>query len=431
MGNLKNFQLVMVVLFAFGGILGVFVFAGFIDLGGKAVNSAPTGTVILWGTVPNNVITPILDPINNASTLKIRYVYKNSNTFDQDLLEAFALNQAPDLFFVSDDNIINHLNKISITPYSSYPLVNFKNNFASAGEVFLNSQGILAFPLIIDPLMMYYNRTLLDSNNVVYPPEYWDEFPNLVKTFTKKEVNGTFIQNTFALGQYNNINNAKNIIVSMFMQNGNEITYKNNNIYRSAIKKDIEIEKSLINSLAFYLSFSDPLNSNYSWNRSLPNSLDAFSKEDLVFYFGFASELKNLLNKNPNHNFGVAPLPQIRDNNLKTTHGKVTGIAIASNSKNKNLASLALSNLISGSFTEKLSYALAIPPARKDLLAKKGLDSYTPVFYSSALSARSFIDAKDSHIVFRNMIEEVLSNGFKVEDAINNLSNRFNLLLLN
>ncbi len=419
----------MVVLFAFGGILGVFVFAGFIDLGDKAVTSTPTGTVTLWGTVPNNIVTPILDPINNTATLKIRYVYKNPNTFDQDLLEAFAINQAPDLFFVSDDNIINNLNKIAVTPYTTYPLLNFKNNFASAGEVFLNNQGVLAFPILVDPLMMYYNRTLLDSNNIVYPPEYWDQFPDLVKTFTQKDNNSSFTQSAFALGQYNNINNAKNIIVSLFMQNGNEITYKYNNLYRSAIKKDIEIDPGLANSLYFYLSFADPLNKNYSWNRALPNSLDAFSKEDLVFYFGFASELKTLLNKNPNHNFAVAPLPQNRNNNLKTTHAKVTGIAISSNSKNKSLAPLALSNLVSGSFAEKLSYALGIPPARRDLLAKKGLDTYTPVFYSSALFARSFIDTKDSHIIFRNMIEEVLSNGFKVEDAINNLSNRFNLLL--
>lgn len=420
----------MIVLFAFGGLLGVFVFAGFIDLGDKAVNSTPTGTVVLWGTVPNNLISPILDPINSKETLKIKYVYKNPSTFDKDLLEAFAVNQAPDLFFVTDDNVINHLNKISITPYASYPLVNFKNNFTSAGEVFLNNKGILAFPILIDPLMMYYNRTLLDSNNIVYPPEYWDQFPDLVKTFTKKDNNSSLLQSTFALGQYNNINNAKNIIVSLFLQNNNEITYYNNGSYRSAIKKDILIEESLVNSLAFYLSFADPLNLNYSWNRSLPNSLDSFSKEELVFYFGFASELKNLLNKNPNHNFGVAPLPQIRDNNLKTTHARVLGIAISANSKNKSLSPLALSNLVSGKFAEGLSYSLGIPPARRDLLAKKGLDSYTPVFYSSALFAKSFIDTKDSNIIFKNMIEEVLSNGYKVEDAINNLSNRFNLLLL-
>lgn len=421
----------MVVLFAFGGVLGVFVFAGFIKLGDKAVNSTPAGTVVLWGVIPNNIMTPVLDSFNNNQTLKIKYIYKNPNTFDQELLEAFAVNQAPDLFFVTDENILNHLNKISVTPYTSYPLINFKNNFASASEVFLNSKGVLAFPLLIDPLMMYYNRTLLDSNNIVYPPEYWDQFSDLVKTFTKKDANGFLSKNTFALGQYNNVNNAKDIIASLFMQNGNEITYQNNNTYRSAIKKDVVVEKNLVNSLAFYLSFADPLNTNYSWNRSFPNSLDAFSKEDLVFYFGFASELKNLLNKNPNHNFAVASLPQIRDSSLKATRGKVTGIAISANSKNKSLAYLALSNLSSSNFPKDLSNVLLIPPARRDLLDKKGLDSYTPIFYSSTLFARSFIDAKDSGILFRNMIEEVLSNGYKVEEAITNLSNRLNLLLLN
>lgn len=432
MGNLKNFQLVMVVLFAFGGILGVFVFAGFIDLGGKAVNSGPTGTVVIWGTYPKSTIDVILSPINEKQTFTMKYVAKDKGTYEKDLLEAFATNTGPDLFFVTDDILLDNLTKISITPYDNFPLVNFKNSFAEGGEVFLNSNGILAFPVLIDPLMMYYNRTLLDSNNIVYAPKYWDEFPNLVKIFTKRDLangNNNFIQHAFALGQFSNINNAKDIIVSMFMQNGNKISNFNNSYYRSVIK--IDDNENLINSLAFYLSFSDPLNSNYSWNRSSGNSFDLFSKEELVFYFGFASELASLFEKNPNLNFQVTSLPQIKNSNFKVTRGKVTGIAISKDTKDQNLTRIALNILTTGEFAEQLSFALNIPPARRDILAKQGKDIYTPVFYPSALFAKSFIDKKESSDIFRIMVEEVLSNGSNLNDAIDNLHNRFNLLLLN
>ncbi len=434
MGNLKNFQLIMVVLFTFGGILGVFVFAGFIDLGDKAVNSVVKGNATIWGTYPNSVISPILTEINQNADITIKYVYKDPTTFENELVEAFLADKGPDLFFFPDNFIIKHQDKVSVIPYTNYPLINFKNNFAEAGEVFLNNKGILAFPITIDPLVLYYNRTLLDSNDIVYPPSFWEEFPNLVKTLTKKTTEGQILKSTFALGQVSNVNNAKEILFSMFMQNDNPITALNsNNIYFSTIKKDQDINAKLVNAFDFYLSFANPLNSNYSWNRSLPNSFDAFSKEDLVFYFGFASELNKIFAKNPNLNFGVYPIPQYKDDPSKATLGRVGGIAISRFSKNPTVAYSALNLLASGPFVDKLSKALAIPPARRDLLSKRNNDSYTPIFYSSALFAKGFIDPskRDTDNLFRSVLENVLSNGSDTKDAVEALHNRLNLLLFN
>ena len=42
-------------------------------------------------------------------------------------------------------------------------------------------------------------------------------------------------------------------------------------------------------------------------------SIDFFSARETVFYFGFASELKTLINKNPNQNLAVAQMPQIKN----------------------------------------------------------------------------------------------------------------------
>jgi len=61
-----------------------------------------------------------------------------------------------------------------------------------------------------------------------------------------------------------------------------------------------------------------------------------FSAENLAFYFGFASELPTLVNRNPNQNFFVASLPQIKNASFKLTSARVTGIAISAFSKNLN-----------------------------------------------------------------------------------------------
>jgi len=430
---MNNFKLVMIILFVFGAVLGVFIFAGFINLDKASVVSGPTGTVTLWGTATPAVMNPIIDDINNNNTFKIKYVRIGAQTFEQDLLEAIALDQGPDLFFLEDNLAFKYSNKIYPIPYTSYPLVTFKNNFVNAGEVFLDSRGILALPITVDPLMLYYNRTMLDSNNIIYPPSYWDEFTSFVKTFTKKDINQEIIQSAFALGQFSNISHAKYIISTLFMQTGNPIVERKDFIIRSTINEPTQNPNNPTSSLAFYTSFSDPLKPNYSWNKSLPLSIDSFSKEDLAFYFGFASDLQVLLNKNPNQDFQVAPVPQLRNSNFKTTSAKVTGIAVSAFSNKKDTALAALYKLADVKYAEMYSFSQYVPPARRDLLAKNRTDSYFPVFYSSALFARSWLDpsATDSNNIFRGMVEQVLSNAREPEDAILNANNRLNLLLLN
>ena len=127
------------------------------------------------------------------------------------------------MFFISDDLAFKYNNKIYTIPYQGFPVNTFKNTFVGAGEVFLTSKGVLAFPLAVDSLMMYYNRSILDANGIIYPPVYWDEFANLVSLLTKKDNRGIIIKSTVALGQFSNVLHAKEILSTLFMQAGNLI----------------------------------------------------------------------------------------------------------------------------------------------------------------------------------------------------------------
>ena len=182
-----NFQIIILVVFMAAAIFGLLVFSGAIPIGNSNSPGA-LGTVVLWGTVPTGAITKSLTEFNKVNkTFVVKYEEKALDTFDQDLLEALATGKGPDMFFLPDNLVFHYTDKIFTIPYQSYPLSSFKNNFAGAGEVFLTSNGILAFPISIDPLMMYYNRSILDANGVVYPPAYWDEMTNIVPALTKKD----------------------------------------------------------------------------------------------------------------------------------------------------------------------------------------------------------------------------------------------------
>ncbi|OGI67862.1 hypothetical protein A2738_03205 [Candidatus Nomurabacteria bacterium RIFCSPHIGHO2_01_FULL_42_15] len=427
-----NFQLIIIIIFIALAVFGVLVFSGAIPLG-KKTEPGSLGTVVLWGTESGATMAPLVEGFNTANpAFIVQYVPKSPENFDKDLLEALAVGRGPDIVFLPDNLAFHYANKIVTIPYESYSRTAFKNNYAGAGEVFMISGGILAFPLTIDPLMMYYNRSHMDASGVIYPPVFWDEMPTFVPLLTKKNDSNKIIKSAVALGHFSNIANAKDILSALFMQGGNSIVTEKDGVFSSSLGAfSTNPTYDLPAILKFYTNFADPNQEVYSWNRSFPNSRDAFSREDLTLYFGFASELVPLVNKNPNQNFSVASIPQIKNSGFKSTGARVTGIAILSSTKNFNTAFTAASLMATGNFAYQYALTTGVAPARRDLLSIKPTDAYSPIFYDSALYARSWLDPSeaDTNNIFRNMIDGVLSNSMTPENAISDANSKLNLLL--
>lgn len=427
-----NFQVIILVVFIAAAIFGVLVFSGVISIGGNKSATGAQGTVVLWGTVKAQTLSSLFEDFNRANpTFVVKYVEKSPDTFDNDLLEALAGGVGPDMFFISDDLAYKYSNKIFTVPYASFPLNTFKNSFVGAGEVFLTSKGVLAFPLTVDPLMLYYNRSMLDANKIVYPPVYWDELNTLVPLLTKKNDKGLITKSTIAMGQFSNVLHAKDILATLFMQTGNLITTEKDGSFVSVLNQNTG-KYDLGSILNFYTDFADPLKDVYSWNKSFSNSRDAFSAENLAFYFGYASELQSLVDKNPNQNFLVAPIPQIRNANFKMTSGHVTGIAISSFSKNFTTAYTATTLMANSDFASKFANALGVAPARRDLIKVVPTDAYLPTFYASAFFARSWLDPspKDTDDIFQGMVEKVLSNSMSSLESVTDANAKLGLLLI-
>ncbi len=425
-----NFQLIVTIVFIVLAIFGVLVFSGVIPIGSEEEGSL--GTVVIWGTVKEGVMAVLLEEFNYANpAFVIQYVEKSAESVDQELLEALAEGRGPDMFFLPDDLAYHYSNKIVPIAYQSFPVAAFKNTFAAPGEVYLTSKGILAFPLAVDPLVMYYNRSMLDAAGIVYPPAYWDELTSMAPVLTKKDQANKIEKSAVALGHFTNITHAKDILAMLFMQAGNPIVFERDGEYESSLDNPTP-KYTLASTLKFYTDFADPSLDVYSWNKSSLNSSDAFSREDLAFYFGYASELVSLINRNPNQNFLAAAVPQIRDANYKLTKSRVMGIALLASSRNFNTAFTAASLMATGDFAAKFATATGMAPARRDLLETKPLDAYYPVFYGSALYGRSWLDPspKDTNDIFRRMNETVLSNSLSIEDAIKDASGKLDLLLL-
>lgn len=429
-----NFQIILIAVFLAFFIFAVLIFSGILPIG-KASNTASTtkGRVVIWGTFSATEMSPVIKSITTAD-LSVGYVQKPASEYQQSLLEAFAKGNGPDMFFVSDDMILKDKSFIYTLPYASYPEKLFRDTFIDGADIFLNSTGVTALPIITDPLVLYYNKTLLANEGIVSPPAYWDEMFPLVDKLTKKKSDGTINQSMIALGTYDNISHAKDILSLLLMQGGNPIVVRDVDKITTTLKDRFNLTTSPIESvLSFYTSFSNSQDSAYSWNRGLLSSTDMFTGGKLAFYLGRASELFRIESVNPNLSFDVTSVPQTRGTLVNRTYGKIYGLAISSKSANNTTAIGVLGLITTPENLKLISTSFSLPSVSRTILTTLPQDPYLYSFYRSAITVRSWLDP-DSELtdkIFSELISNVLSNKLTGVGAISKAHDEIKALLPN
>jgi len=427
---MSQFQIILTSIFGFFIIIGVILFAGF-----KAdKNDQQVGSVLIWGTIEKSIIDEVIhDLIDRDDRFeKVKYEQIDETDFDSLLAEAMAEGKGPDLFFLPQSKIIKHQNKILPIPYETFSVRDFKDYFIEEGELYLTDDGILALPFMVDPLVMYWNRGIHTRTGIAEPPRYWDTFFAFTKKVTEKDENMNILTSAVALGEYRNVTNAKELLATLIMQTGNPIVVRDGEGLEVVLKKGLGNQLTATESaLRFYTEFSDPAKETYSWNRSMPDSKNMFLSGDLALYFGFASELEDLRNKNPNLNFDVSFLPQTGDMKNIVTFGKMEALAINKGSKNTVGAYSVVTALIKNETLLYLNEITNLPPVSRIILAKEPIDPYQNIFFKAALSARAFLDVNkvDTSFIFQDMVESVVSGRRKLSEAVSRANAEMNELI--
>ncbi len=399
MKNFSIFQIVVFVLCGAGVLFGVLIFSGKIPVGQGSSKVSVSGTVTIWGVLPYDAMNAMKETLRkNYKEVTVNYVEKEAETFQSELIDALASGGGPDLIVITPAGIIQNKNKLFTVPYASLPDTTFRTTFTDQGSLFLSNEGTLAFPLLIDPMIMYYNRDLLTSSFVVKPPVTWDDVVTLNKVVTRKDDAGRLATETVALGTFDNITHAKDIISLLIFQAGNKIvdldpiSKKYVSVFGDALGDGVS---PVANGVGFYSSFSNPSDADhYSWNPTLPRDKDQFIAGNLAVYFGYASELVGIRQKNPNLNFDVSLMPQRAKSPVKMTYGMMHGVAITKSSKNRGLALAVAQQLATDeAVTAYLAVDKTFVPARRDMLSRTASnDARQALFYNSAIISRSWID---------------------------------------
>ena len=434
MKNSTLCQYVVMGVFIFFTVIGAVLFATYRsqEKAGTRIN------ITMWGVLPSDSFVPFYNAFFSNNQLKyiVNYVEKDSNTFDRDLVEALASGTGPDAIILPSDLIVRYSNKIFTIPFSVLPELTYKQTFVQEGELYLNSTGTLALPFSVDPLVMYWNRDIFNNVGVTKPPASWSDISGLVSKMTTKDLAKNISRSTVALGEFRNINNAKEILSALIFQAGSSIVGLDaeDGTLSSTLQGNSSDTQDTPASLAleFFTNFSNPVKPEYSWNRSLANSLDVFANGDLAIYFGFASEFTNIKEKNPNLNFGVALLPQPAGDKIYNTFGNMLGLAIIKNSKDPAGAYTVLNTLASAEAVPYWKDILNVPSARRDVLGQIDANAIKTVFNQSAVMSKGWFDPNkvETSAIFQEMIESYTTGRVSLEQAVSTASDQIDSLLL-
>jgi len=412
----SNFQNIFIGIFIACAVAAIAIFAGFIKLPAKSKTVGPTGTVVMWGTVPSRALGVALQAFNNKQSYSFSYIEKNSDTFETDLIEALASGTGPDLFLLPENSLYRFENKTIPIPYANLSVDIFRANYAQIADVLLAKNGVLGFPMAIDPLIMYYNPNLLEAKGISLPPKTWDDVVAIAPKLTVKTNAGIVSKASIGLGEYTNIENAKAIISALFMQAGSPIVSRDS---AGTYTPKLLGFGATTDALRFYMSFSDASNPVYTWNKSLRSSRDMFVAGDLAMYLGFASELPTIARLNPNLKFFVSSFPQSQDG-LHSGFGRLYSIVISKSSKNLTGAYGVAGLFAASPVADAMTQSLSMTPVLRTKLAVKPQTTFGPIIYDQALVARTWIDPDTtaSDTLFKTMVADITSGRTAIDQAI-------------
>lgn len=426
-------QMAVLAVFGIGIVLGVLFFSGKVPLpGDKKKDTGLSGSITIWGVLPYGTMKSLTDTIEQQNRdLKITYQEKKPETIQDEFVNALSVGKGPDVIVMAPGIVAENVERLMIIPYANYPDTVFKNTFIDSANDFLTTQGILALPLFVEPMVMFYNKDLLADEFLVNPPTTWNGFTEQAITLTKKDDAGKISQSGAALGTANNIPITKDIITLKSLQDGEQFVVSDPQV--GTWVSTLGNSQKIVNTFSWYLGFSDKNSDHYTWNTSLLKDRDMFTAGKLAFYFGYPYEYQTIMQKNPNLNFAMTMVPQSdTPGSRKINYARVYSVGVPKTTKNPKAATGVMNLLTQKENVTAMVSSGNYAPARRDMLSEKPKDNANlAMIYQSAIISKSFFDpnSRETTRLISTAIESVNAGSKSLEVALVTFTNTFSKLV--
>ena len=399
----------------------------------------PAVKMTFWGTYEDaDVFKPLIKKYQEQFPYnQIKYVEIDYKDYEDRLQEEMLQNRGPSIFMIHNSWLPRYQKRSLLkpmpektTPDEEFALRDFQNRFVDVVvDDFVEQGQILAMPLYVDTLALYYNKDILNSAGIANPPSTWQDFLETVIQLTQKTEDEEIIRAGVALGTADNVNQSADILSLLMMQSGAEMVDRQEQkaVFNEMADLDGDGKNEFSpgqQALLFYTSFADPDSSNYTWNDWIdtPYSIDAFYQGKAAMIFDYAYNMETIRKKSPYLNFDIAPMPQHKDAQVKVDYADYWGLAVSSKSMVPDRAWHFINWLTK---PENIKDYLALkenrPTACRDLIEQQKQDLDLGVFAQQSLTARSWYQVDNFAIeeIMDNMIKSVVLEGKAISSAIN------------
>lgn len=416
-------------------LLGVvFMFIG----GGGGRVERKDVELVWWKTFEDseNLSELISDYQALNKNVTIKYVKKDINDYEQELLDAIASGKGPDIFTIHNDWLPKHIDKLAPASERLISQRAYRDTFIDVVVAdFVKDNQTYAIPLSVDVLALYYNKDILGSAGIAEAPKTWPEVVADVEKITLQSKPGTFSKSGIAMGTSNNINRAVDVLTLLMLQNGTKFYSDNFNFatFDQTVVDPTSTENFNPGSTAleFFTQFAAASKKTYTWNAKTDFSVDAFTQGKLAMMLSYYYMKPTIESRSPNLNFGIAPVPQTSLTAAKVNFANYWGEAVYKLSPNTEQAWDFLAFLAGKEVQKKYFSKHKLPSARRDILAEQVNDSEIGVFAEGALTAKS-VYKRDANLfegIFLKMIDDVILRSFRPEEAVRNAVQQVNLTL--
>jgi len=406
----------------------------------------PPTYLVVWGVYDEQgaLNEQILEYAKQNKTIAIKYEKKNPATYEDDLIRAFAENKAPDIWMMHNTWLPKWKTLIKEFPDALskeiLPFESFKNSFVDVVEKDLSENNkIYALPLYVDTLAMFYNKDFFNSEGIANPPQTWDELIEDVDILSKKDQWGQITRAGVSMGTAENINRATDILSLLMLQNGTKMIGDSKE--RAAFEESVRIDEKVYypgrEALRFYTDFSNPSKRTYTWNRQMRYSVDAFIEGKSAIMFNYSHQMPVIKARAPYLNFGIAPMPQVKDRNFDVNYANYWAFAVSKKDKSVESERIAqeawrfVNFLTQQANSKKYLEKTKKPTARKDLVDWQRNDLELGVFAKQSLTAKNWyqIDNLKIEKIFTDAIDSIVLGSATVEKAIDVAASQVNLLI--
>ena len=422
-----------------------------------------TTKLVVWNLFDAaEVFQPMLDEYKaeraaQGVTVEVEYhKFNNVDEYEKLLVNELAAGRGPDVWAIKNTWMTKHQDKIAPLPPDNDgpdgPLTveKFKNIFVQAPVQDLinyqasNGPQILALPLSVDSLALFYNAKRFRDYVLVdqKPATYWDSLASQAEKLNKADASAErFAMTGIAFGRADNISRAVDIISMLILQKGGKLSTEDQT------QATWEADKVVAEAVNFYANFNNNLY-NKTATQLMKTGVERDEKEVNLFAMGkvgmmvgysyYYDLIKNSIERKTANgqphmvlsDVAVVPIPQFsKDSNV--TLASYYPLTVSRNATDPAEA-WRLVLFLAGRDNAAHYFSLTKkPPARQDLISEESQEPIYGVFAQQASYAQSLSPVDDGQYatIIKELVTNITDGNQTTEEALKLAQDRYQCLL--